>query len=74
VPTILIGVGAVLLVFTFLLAFTIFGEISALLGVACIVIGALLSADMFMSRTATDTLGESVVVLVSEHLHARGSV
>jgi hypothetical protein len=41
-PTILIGVGAVLLVFTFLLAFTILGEISALLGVACIVIGALL--------------------------------
>lgn len=32
-PTVLIGVGAVLIVFTFLLAFTIFAEISALLGI-----------------------------------------
>ena len=40
--TVLIGVGAVLIVFTFLLAFTIFGEISALLGVAFIVIGAMM--------------------------------
>jgi hypothetical protein len=41
-PAVLIGVGAVLIVFTFLLAFTIFGEISGLLGFACIVIGALM--------------------------------
>jgi len=41
-PTVLIGVGAVLIVLTFLLAFTIFGEISALLGAMCIVIGAML--------------------------------
>jgi hypothetical protein len=39
VPRVLIGVGALLIVLALLLAFTIFGEISAVLGVACIVIG-----------------------------------
>jgi hypothetical protein len=39
VPRVLVGVGALLIVLTILLAFTIFGEISAVLGVACIVIG-----------------------------------
>jgi hypothetical protein len=38
VPAALIGIGAVLIVFTFLLAFTIYGELSAVAGVACIVI------------------------------------
>jgi hypothetical protein len=41
-PAALIGIGAVLIVFTFLLAFTIYGELSAVLGIACIVIGAVL--------------------------------
>jgi hypothetical protein len=40
VPSVLIGVGALLIVLTFLLAFTIFGEISAALGVVCILVGA----------------------------------
>jgi hypothetical protein len=38
----LIILGAVLIVLTFLLAFTIFGEISALLGVVCMAAGAVL--------------------------------
>ena len=41
-PAALISIGAVLIVFTFLLAFTIYGELSAVAGVACIVIGAVL--------------------------------
>ncbi len=41
-PAILIGVGATLIVLTFLLAFTIFGVISALLGVACIAMGTIM--------------------------------
>lgn len=41
-PTVLIGIGAVLIVLTFLLAFTTFGEISALLGVVCIACGAMM--------------------------------
>lgn len=36
----LIVVGVVLLTFTFLLAFTIFGEIALILGVASIAVGA----------------------------------
>ena len=39
-PVALISVGSLLVVLTFLLAFTIFGMISALLGVACIAMGA----------------------------------
>ena len=39
-PIAFVTVGAVLVVLALLLAFTIFGVISALLGVACIVIGA----------------------------------
>jgi hypothetical protein len=42
VPTALIALGAVLIVFTFLLAFTIFGELSAVVGVACVATGAVL--------------------------------
>lgn len=41
-PAAFFGIGAVLIVFTFLLAFTIYGELSAVAGVACIVIGAVL--------------------------------
>jgi len=41
-PAALLGAGAMLIVLTFLLAFTIFGVISALLGVACIVMGAMM--------------------------------
>jgi cobalamin biosynthesis protein CobD/CbiB len=40
VPSVLIGVGALVIVLTFLLALTIFGEISAVLGVVCILVGA----------------------------------
>ncbi len=39
-PAVLIGVGGVLIVLTFLLAFTIFGVFSAVLGIACLVVGA----------------------------------
>lgn len=39
---VLIVLGAVLVVLTFLLAFTIFGELSAVLGVACLVAGSLM--------------------------------
>jgi hypothetical protein len=39
-PTALMSVGAMLIVLTFLLAFTMFGVISALLGIACIAMGA----------------------------------
>ena len=45
-PAVLVGIGAVLIVLTFLLAFTIFGAISALLGIACLVVG----ATMFSQR------------------------
>lgn len=41
---ILIGLGVLLLVFTFLLAFTLYGELSAIVGVAAILGGALLLA------------------------------
>jgi len=44
VPAVLFGVGAALVILTFLLAFTVFGEISALLGVLCLVTGALMIA------------------------------
>jgi hypothetical protein len=40
VPGVLIGMGIALIVLAFLLAFTIFGEIAALAGVALIVGGA----------------------------------
>ena len=40
VPAVLIGIGVALIVLTFLLAFTIYGEIAALAGVALIVVGA----------------------------------
>jgi hypothetical protein len=39
-PAVLVGVGGVLIVLTFLLAFTIFGVISAVLGITCLVVGA----------------------------------
>jgi hypothetical protein len=39
-PAVLIGVGGVLIVLTVLLAFTIFGVFSAVLGIACLVVGA----------------------------------
>jgi len=42
-PGVLIGAGVLLVVLTFLLAFTIFGEIAAVLGVACIAIGAVMT-------------------------------
>jgi hypothetical protein len=42
VPGVLIGLGGLLLVFTFLLAFTIFGELSAVLGITCIVAGSIM--------------------------------
>jgi hypothetical protein len=45
-PAVLVGIGAVLIALTFLLAFTIFGVISALLGIACLVVG----ATMFSRR------------------------
>lgn len=41
-PLVVIGVGAVLIVMTFLLAFTIFGEISAVAGIACVGGGAMM--------------------------------
>jgi membrane-bound ClpP family serine protease len=52
VPAALIGIGAVLIVFTFLLAFTIYGELSAVAGVACIVIGAALLGRRSSGRGA----------------------
>ncbi len=42
VGAVLIGLGGILFVFTFLLAFTVFGLISGGLGFACIVTGALI--------------------------------
>ena len=39
-PVALISIGAVLIVFTLLAAFTIYGELSAVAGIACIAIGA----------------------------------
>lgn len=51
-PVGLIAIGAVLLVFAFLAAFTIYGELSAVAGVACIVIGAICSARRSSSRSA----------------------
>ncbi|MFZ0059668.1 MAG: hypothetical protein WAL35_06435 [Acidimicrobiales bacterium] len=54
-PGVLIGVGALLILLTFLLAFTIFGEISAVLGVTCIVIGAV----MLGRRTRGRDIGRS---------------
>jgi hypothetical protein len=41
-PLAVMGVGAVLIVVTFLLAFTIFGEISAVAGIACVGGGAMM--------------------------------
>jgi hypothetical protein len=41
-PGVLIGVGVILIVLTLLLAFTIFGEISAVLGLGCVAIGAVM--------------------------------
>ena len=38
-PATLIALGVVLIIFTFLLAFTIFGVIAAVAGIACIAIG-----------------------------------
>jgi hypothetical protein len=40
VAAVLIGLGLVFIVFAFLLAFTIFGEVSAVVGVALVVLGA----------------------------------
>ena len=53
VPGVLIGLGVLLLVFTFLLAFTIFGELSAVLGVACLAVGSLMFSRR-SSRQVTD--------------------
>jgi membrane-bound ClpP family serine protease len=53
VPVALISIGAVLIVFTFLLAFTIYGELSAVVGVACIVIGAVLLGRRSTGRGAS---------------------
>ncbi len=39
-PGVLIGIGLALIALTFLLAFTIFGEIAALAGVALLAVGA----------------------------------
>ncbi len=50
-PTVLIGVGALLIVLTFLLAFTIFGDISALLGAALIVVGAVMVGRRAQGQT-----------------------
>lgn len=44
VPGVLIGVGVLLIVLTLLLAFTIFGEISAVLGLGCVGIGAVMGS------------------------------
>jgi len=52
VPTALIVIGAVLIVFTFLAAFTIYGELSAIAGVACIAIGAILLGRGSSGRAA----------------------
>jgi hypothetical protein len=52
-PAVLIGVGVILMVLTFLLAFTIFGQISALLGVAALAAGAIM-LDRRARRRATD--------------------
>jgi hypothetical protein len=38
-PGVLIGAGAVLVVMAFLLAFTVFGEVSAAAGVALVIVG-----------------------------------
>jgi hypothetical protein len=42
-PGVLIGIGAVFVVLAFLLAFTIFGEVSAAAGVALVIIGSRLT-------------------------------
>jgi hypothetical protein len=39
-PAVLLAIGGVLIVLTLFLAFTIFGMISALLGIVCLVVGA----------------------------------
>ena len=52
VPTALIAIGAVLIVFTFLAAFTIYGELSAVAGVVCIAIGAVLLGRRSSGRGA----------------------
>lgn len=52
VPTALIVIGAVLIVFTFLAAFTIYGELSVVAGVACIAIGAVLLGRRSSGRGA----------------------
>lgn len=41
-PLVVMGAGAVLIIATFLLAFTIFGEISAVAGIACVGGGAMM--------------------------------
>jgi len=55
VPTVLIVLGAVLAVFAFLAAFTIYGELSAVAGVACIAIGAVLLGRRSSARGAGQT-------------------
>jgi hypothetical protein len=50
VPGVLIGVGVVLILMMFLLAFTIFGAISALLGIASIAIGAVMLSHRAAGR------------------------
>ncbi len=50
-PAVVIGIGVALIVLAFLLAFTIFGEIAALVGVALIVVGARSTGRRARART-----------------------
>lgn len=52
-PMALIIVGALLVVLTFLLAFTIHAEMSAVVGVACIVLGSIWLGRRSEGRRAT---------------------
>jgi hypothetical protein len=54
----LIGFGVLSIVFTFLLAFTIYGEISAVVGLTAVVAGALMLARRSSRRDAKPPWGE----------------
>ena len=41
-PGVLIGLGLAMIMMTIMLAFTVYGEMAAVLGIACIVTGAVL--------------------------------
>jgi membrane-bound ClpP family serine protease len=52
VATALIVLGAVLMVFTFLLAFTIYSDIAAVVGLICVVTGAVMLSRRAPGRGA----------------------